>query len=157
MARGRGRGHGGCGGRGGRGENEPAPEAPQDMAAILAEMQAMRAELNALCQVPPNGGGGTGDPPPSTTGGSDPPAGGNVQRPLELRQWCGMHLELFAGNGAPVEAADWLSAVVDKLEAFQIPSPDWVRYAGQLLKGEALVWWRSVISSRNATSGPVTW
>ena len=68
-----------------------------------------------------------------------------------------MHLELFAGNGAPVEAADWLSAVVDKLEAFQIPSPDWVRYAGQLLKGEALVWWRSVISSRNATSGPVTW
>jgi len=48
MARGRGRGHGGCGGRGGRGENEPAPEAPQDMAAILAEMQAMRTELNAL-------------------------------------------------------------------------------------------------------------
>ena len=116
----------------------------------------MRAELNALRQAPPNGGGGTGDPP-STTSGSDPPAGGNVQRPLELRQWCGMHLELFAGNGAPVEAADWLSAVVDKLEAFQIPSPDWVRYAGQLLKGEALVWWRSVISSRNATSGPVTW
>jgi len=156
MARGRGRGHGGCGGRGGRGENEPAPEAPQDMAAILAEMQAMRAELNALRQVPPNGGGGTGDPPPSTTGGSDPLARGNVQRPLELRQWCGMHLELFAGNGAPVEAADWLSTVVDKLEAFQIPSLDWVRYAGQLLKGEALVWWRSVISSRNATSGPVT-
>ena len=62
MARGRGRG------RGGHGENEPAPEAPQDMAAILVEMQAMRAELNALCQAPPNGGGGTGDPPPSTTG-----------------------------------------------------------------------------------------
>jgi len=72
MARGR-----GCG-RGGRGENEPAPEAPQDMVAILVEMQAMRAELNALRQAPPNGGGGTGDPPPSTTGGSDPPARGNV-------------------------------------------------------------------------------
>jgi len=40
-----------------------------------------------------------------------------------------MHLELFASNSAPVEAADWLSAVVDKLEAFQIPLPDWVRYA----------------------------
>ena len=62
-------------------------EAPQDMAAILAEMQAMWVELNALCQAPPNGGGGTSDPPnttgggdhpPNTIGGGDPPARGNV-------------------------------------------------------------------------------
>jgi len=89
--------------------------------------------LNALCQAPPNGGGGTSDPPnttgggdhpPNTTSVGDPPARGNVPCPLDLRQWCGMHLELFAGVGALVEAADWLSVVVDKLEAFQIPLPN---------------------------------
>jgi hypothetical protein len=55
-----------------------------------------------------------------------------------------MALEKFDGTGAPIEAADWLSSVVHKLESFQVPASDWVRYAHQLQKGEALVWWRGV-------------
>ncbi len=58
MNRGRGRGHGrGHGARGGRGAGggveEAAPEGPQpnvDMAAILAKMQSMRTEINAMRQ-----------------------------------------------------------------------------------------------------------
>jgi hypothetical protein len=58
MNRGRGRGHGrGHGARGGRGAGggveEAAPIGPQpnvDMAAILAEMQSLRAEMNAMRQ-----------------------------------------------------------------------------------------------------------
>jgi hypothetical protein len=52
CGRGHGRGRGGRGGRGdGDGDEEAAPEGPQpnvDMAAILAEMQGMRAEVNAM-------------------------------------------------------------------------------------------------------------
>jgi hypothetical protein len=58
MNHGRGRGcghghsaHGGHGASGG--DEETAPEGPQpnvDMAAILVEMQAMRAEMNAMHQ-----------------------------------------------------------------------------------------------------------
>jgi hypothetical protein len=52
RGRGRGRGRGARGGRGaGGGVEEAAPEGPQpnvDMAAILAEMQSMRAEMNAM-------------------------------------------------------------------------------------------------------------
>ena len=62
-----------------------------------------------------------------------------------------------AVTGVPIEAADWLSAVIDKLESFQVPASDWVRYAHQLLKGEALVWWRNVQLSRPAARGPITW
>jgi hypothetical protein len=51
---GRGRGRGARGGRGaGGGVEEATPEGPQpsvDMAAILAEMQSMRAEMNAMRQ-----------------------------------------------------------------------------------------------------------
>jgi hypothetical protein len=50
--RGRGRGHGAPGGRGAGGsDEEAAPEGQQpnvDMAAILAEMQVMRAEMNVM-------------------------------------------------------------------------------------------------------------
>jgi hypothetical protein len=52
--RGRGRGRGGHG----RGRGEPAPEDPPanlDLAAILAEMQTMRAEMNGLRQAPVGG------------------------------------------------------------------------------------------------------
>jgi hypothetical protein len=53
QGRGHSRGRGARGGRdAGGGVDEAAPEGPQsnmDMAAILAEMQAMRAEINAMC------------------------------------------------------------------------------------------------------------
>jgi hypothetical protein len=64
---------------------------------------------------------------------------GAPQQYLDLRGWCGMPLEQFAGTGAPIEAADWLSTATKKLDAFRIPQIEWVRYATQLLKGEALV------------------
>jgi hypothetical protein len=67
-----------------------------------------------------------------------------------------MSLEQFAGTGAPIEAADWLSAATEKLDAFRIPQIEWVHYATQLLKGEALVWWRNVQSSRSVVHGPIT-
>jgi hypothetical protein len=54
RGRGRGRGLGARGDRGaGGGVEEAAPEGPKpnvDMAAILVEMQSMRAEMNAMCQ-----------------------------------------------------------------------------------------------------------
>jgi hypothetical protein len=122
-------------GRGGRGKGEPAPEDPPanpDLAAILAEMQTMRAEMNALRQAPV--GGANPDGAPSAPGNAPcanldgapvmPPEG-----PLELRDWCRMALEKFDGTGAPIEAAHWLSSVVDKLESFQVPASDWVCYA----------------------------
>jgi hypothetical protein len=122
------------------------------MAAILAEMQAMRAEMNALRQAPASGV--PGGAPGGVRGGVPvvPP-----ERPLDLRDWCCMALEKFDGIGAPIEAADWLSSVVDKLESFQVPALDWVRYAHQLLKGEALVWWKGVQSSYPVARGPITW
>jgi hypothetical protein len=54
RGRGRGRSRGARGGHGaGGGVEEATPEGPQpivDMAAILAEMQSMRAEMNAMRQ-----------------------------------------------------------------------------------------------------------
>jgi len=61
---------GGCHGRG-RGSGEAAPEgAPVnvDMAAVLAEMQAMRAELNALRQAPELGAAANGPVPVAPSG-----------------------------------------------------------------------------------------
>jgi hypothetical protein len=68
-----------------------------------------------------------------------------------------MSLEQFAGIGAPIEATDWLSATTEKLDAFRILQTDWVCYATQLSKDEALVWWRNVQSSRSVVHGPITW
>jgi hypothetical protein len=68
-----------------------------------------------------------------------------------------LNLEHFGGTGAPIEVADWFSAAIEKLDAFRIPQTEWVHYATQLFKGEALVWWRNVQSSRSASLGPFTW
>jgi hypothetical protein len=68
-----------------------------------------------------------------------------------------MSLKQFAGTGALIEATNWLSAATEKLDAFRIPQIEWVRYTTQLLKGEALVWWRNVQSSRSVVHGPITW
>jgi hypothetical protein len=46
---------------------------------------------------------------------------------------------------------------MEKLNAFMIPQTEWVHYATQLLKGETLVWWRNVQSSRSVVHGPITW
>jgi hypothetical protein len=77
MNRGRGRGHG-CGAHGGRGtgggDEEAAPEGPQpnvDMATILAEMQSMWAEINAMRQA------GAGAAVGAAPIGGDAPIGAN--------------------------------------------------------------------------------
>jgi hypothetical protein len=123
----------------------------------------MRAEMNAMRQA---GAGATVGAAP--TGGDAPigvnDEGGGVAQPrgapqqyLDLRGWCDMSLEQFASTGAPIEATDWLSAATEKLDAFRIPQIEWARYATQLLKGEGLVWWRNVQSSRSIVHGPITW
>jgi hypothetical protein len=106
----------------------------------------MRAEMNAMRQA------GEGAVVGAAPIGGDAPIGANddgggvaqprgaPQQYLDLRGWCGMSLEQFASTGAPIEAADWLSTATEKLDAFMIPQTEWVRYATQLLKGEALVW-----------------
>jgi hypothetical protein len=119
-------------------------------------MNAMRqAGAGAAVGAAPTGG----DAPISAIdegGGVAQPRGASQQY-LDLRGWCGMSLEQFAGTGAPIEAADWPSAATEKLDAFRIPQTEWVRYATQLLKGVALVWWRNVQSSRSVVHGPITW
>jgi hypothetical protein len=125
-----------------RGRGEPVAEdspANPDLAAILAEMQTMQAEMNALRHAPVGGANPGGAPgAPSAPGGAPGnapganPGGAPLVPPeglLDLRDWWCMALEKFDGTGAPIEAADWLSSVVDKLESFQVPSSDWVRYA----------------------------
>jgi hypothetical protein len=134
RGRGRGRGRGARGGRGaGGGVEEAAPEGPQpnvDMAAILAEMQSIRAEMNAMRQAGASAAVGA-----TPTGGETPISandeGGGVAQPrgapqqyLDLRGWCAMSLEQFAGTSAPIEAADWLSAAIEKLDAFRIPQTE---------------------------------
>jgi hypothetical protein len=75
---------------------------------------------------------------------------------IALMQWIGMKLDSFDGSGSPVDAADWLTYVEDKLDVFEVVSGDHVRYGTQLLKGGAHIWWRGVQSSHSA-SGPLSW
>jgi hypothetical protein len=39
---------------------------------------------------------------------------------VSLMQWMGMKLDTFDGSGTPVEAADWLTYVEDKMDVFEI-------------------------------------
>jgi hypothetical protein len=87
----------------------------------------MWTEMNAMYQA------GVGAVVGATHIGGDAPIGANdeggcvgwsrgaLQQYLDLRGWCGMSLEQFAGTGAPIEAVDWLSATTEKLDTFRIP------------------------------------
>jgi hypothetical protein len=123
-------------------------------AAMLAAMQAMKQELAILRQAIPvapadaaqgaGGGGVLGGTVPA-----DAAPGGGVEVPLpvsglSLMQWMGMKLDTFDGSGTPVEAADWLTYMEDKMNVFEIVYGDRVRFGTQLLKGEAQIWWRGV-------------
>jgi hypothetical protein len=66
--------------------------------------------------------------------------GGGVEVPLpvsglSLIQWMGMKLDTFDGIRTPVEAADWLTYVEDKMDVFEIVFGDRVLFGTQLLKG----------------------
>jgi hypothetical protein len=76
---------------------------------------------------------------------------------LSLMQWMGMKLDAFDGSGTPVEAADWLTYVEDKMNVFEIVYGDRVRFGTQLLKGEAQIWWRGVQAAHSSSPGVLTW
>jgi hypothetical protein len=83
-----------------------------NMTAILAEMQAMRAKMNAMRQTGASAAvdaapiGGDAPIGVNDEGGGATQPRGAPQQYLDLRGWCGMSLEQFAGTGAPIEAAD---------------------------------------------------
>jgi hypothetical protein len=114
-------------------------------------MQQELAILRQAIPVAPAGAAhgvkGGGVPRGIVPAGATPGDGAKVPLPvsgLPLMQWMGMKLDTFDGNGTPVEAADWLTYVEDKMDVFEIVYGDRVRFVTQLLKGEAQIWWRGV-------------
>ena len=148
--------------------------------ALLAAVQAMQQELAALRQIVPNAATTSATTAAATTSiipsTRAAPAAGTVHAThsttrigpsgarevalpvsgISLMQWIGMKLDSFDGSGSPVDAADWLTYVVDKMDVFEVVYGDRVRYGTQLLKGEAQVWWRGVQSS-HTTPGSMSW
>jgi hypothetical protein len=140
-------------------------------AAMLAAMQAMQQELAILRQAIPaapagatqatgaQGASSGGVPGGAVSAGAAPGGGAEVPLPvsgLSLMQWMGMNLDTFDGSGTPVEAADLLTYVEDKMDAFEIVFGDRVHFGTQLLKG-AQIWWRGVQVAHSSSSGILTW
>jgi hypothetical protein len=130
-----------------------SPQVPSgdsmSLATMLVAMQAMQQELAILRQAIPVAPAGAA-------------LGGEAEVPLpvsglSLMQWMGMKLDAFDGSGTPVEAADWLTYVEDKMNVFEIVYGDRVRFGTQLLKGEAQIWWRGVQAAHSSSPGVVTW
>jgi hypothetical protein len=135
-------------------------------AAMLAAMQAMQQELAILRQaipVAPTGaaqGAGGGVPGGTVPAGAAPGGGAEVPLPvsgLSLMQWMGIKLDSFDGSVTPVEAADWLTYVEDKMNVFEIVYGDRVRFSTQLLKGEGQIWWRGVQAAHSSSPGVLSW
>jgi hypothetical protein len=136
-------------------------------AAMLATMQAMQQELAILRQAIPvaptgaaQGADGGGVPGGAVLAGAAP--GGEAEVPLPvsglpLMQWMGMKLDTFDGSGTPVEAADWLTYVEDKMNVFEIVYGDRVRFGTQLLKREAQIWWRGMQAAHSSSPGVLSW
>jgi hypothetical protein len=74
-----------------------------------------------------------------------------------LMQWMDMKLDTFDGSGTPVEVADWLTYVEDKMDVFEIAFGDRVLFGTQLLKGEAQIWWRGMRAAHSSSPGYLTW
>jgi hypothetical protein len=140
-------------------------------ATMLAVMQAMQQELAILRQTIPvapagaapaagaQGAGIGGVPGGAVPAGAALGGGAEVPLPisgLSLMQWMGMKLDTFDGSGTPVEAADWLTYVEDKMDVFEIAFGDRVRFSTQLLKGEAQIWWRGVQAAHSSSPGYLT-
>jgi hypothetical protein len=69
----------------------------------------------------------------------------------------GMKLDTFDGSGTPVEAADWLTYVEDKMDVFEIVYGDHVHFGTQLLKEKAQIWWRGVQAAHSSSPGVLTY
>jgi hypothetical protein len=72
---------------------------------------------------------------------------------ISQMQWTGLKLDSFDSNGSPVEAADWLTYVEDKMNVFEVVYGDRVCYGTQLLKGETQIWWRGVPTTPSCACG----
>jgi hypothetical protein len=118
------------------------------MAAVLAAMQAMQAELNALRQAAP-----AAVPAGDAMENNVAPEMAIPVSAISLMKWVGMKLDTFDGTGTPVQAADWLTYVGDKMDVFEVVDQDHVRYSSQLLKGEAQIWWKGVQAAHPAAYG----
>jgi hypothetical protein len=148
-----------------------SPQAPSgdsmSPATMLAAMQAIQQELALLRQAIPiapagaaQGAGGGEVPGGAVPAGAVPGGGAEVPLPvsgLSLMQWMGMKLDSFDGSGTPIEAADWLTYVEDKMNVFEIAYGDRVRFGTQLLKGEAQIWWRGVQAAHSSSPGVLSW
>jgi hypothetical protein len=141
-------------------DNNPPPS----VATMAATMQAMQQELETLRQAATNGtttaatvGATTSTVP--TTGAilTDVAQTALPVSGVSLVKWIGMKLDSFDGSGCPVEAADWLTYVEDKMDVFEVAYGDRVRYGTQLLKGEAQIWWRGVQTSHSSSPSSLTW
>ena len=114
---------------------------------MAAAMQAMQQELETLRQAA-NAGAVTAATVGAAT--STVPATGAIPigvphtalpvSGVSLVKWIGMKLDSFDGSGSPVEAANWLTYVEDKMDVFEVAYGYRVRYGTQLLKGEAQIW-----------------
>jgi hypothetical protein len=148
-----------------------SPQAPSgdsmSPTVMLAAMQAMQQELALLRKAIPvapagaaQGAGGGEVPGGAIPTGVVPGGGAEVPLPvngLSLMQWMGMKLDSFDGSGTPVEAADWLTYMEDKMNVFKIVYGDRVRFGTQLLKGEAQIWWRGVQAAHSSSPGVLSW
>jgi hypothetical protein len=89
--------------------------------------------------------------------GDAPGGGAEVPLPvsgLSLMKWMGMKLDTFDGSGTPIEAADWLTYVEDKMDVFEIVYGDRVCFGTQLLKGGSNLVERRACSSLLFTRSP---
>ncbi|KAG2557250.1 hypothetical protein PVAP13_8NG151206 [Panicum virgatum] len=101
-------------------------------------MQAMQNEIQNLRQgAPANGAAPTNDAPtasgPIAGVGAAPANVGAPEMPIpvsaiSLMQWMGMNLDTFDGSGTPVQAADWLTYVEDKMDVFEVVYQDRVAH-----------------------------
>ena len=161
KVRGRRSGRGGQGGRGrtaapGGGDARSVAESsvPEgggqvDLVAAIREMQEVVMRTLGQGQGQAAGAGHTAMAPRTTAArrGSG----------MMLRDWVGLKLDSFDGSGSPIQAADWLAYMVKQVEAFEVGMQDSVRFVTQLLKGEAQIWWDSVLASRSVVLGSPSW
>ncbi|KAF0934120.1 hypothetical protein E2562_022810 [Oryza meyeriana var. granulata] len=106
----------------------------------------MENELRALRQASREGAGrATPGSSAAIAIGQDEPTTRGPKSGVSLKEWVGMTLDNFDGSSTPVQAANWLSYVEDKMEAFEVLAQDRVRYGTQLLKGEAQIWWKEFV------------
>jgi hypothetical protein len=140
--------------------------APDSLVTVLATLQAMQQELMTLRHAIPVAPVGSASPAATqgATIGTIPegvvPSGATKVAPpvsgVSLLQWIGLKLASFDGSGSPVEAADWLTYVEDKMNVLEVIYGDHVRYGTQLLKGETQIWWRVLQTAHSSALGYLT-